>query len=783
MDTSQMHFPNHNLPLDLNAFIGRKPSISHVCRQLRNNRIRIVTLTGTGGVGKTRLTLQVAHALLNDFEHGVYFVPLAAVDHADQVLPTISQTLGLRESAHQNPLQGLKAYLQLRHILLLLDNFEHVLEAAPQIIELLSACARLKILVTSRSDLHVSGEHLYPVEPFAIFTLSKRNVDDLSLLRQVQRSEAGDLFVQRAQAAYSSFQLTVHNASVIAQICTRLEGIALAIELAAARIGDFTPQELLDQLNISLLTTLADGPHDVPNRQQTMRNTIEWSYRLLTSEQQIAFRYLSIFSGGWTAEATCAVIDLDCVMEHLEVLQRSNLVRRVENVGAEPRWTMLEVLREYGLEQLDKNADLQVARQKHAAHFLDLAEHAEPILFSPAREQWIARLETELNNIRNALSWFKQSGEIDLSLRLAGAVGWYWYFGGHMAEASQVLEDAIKDARASHRTVPWNALFGAGALAWNLGQHDTAYGRHGEGAALAQQAGDQRQLAYSLTMQGHATFAQGHAAEALMLQQTSLRLFRDFETEFGQVLALVGAGQAYAATGQYTEARLYLEEGLRFSTTIKDTWCQGLSRWFLGVMKLHQHQYAEARTDLNASVVVWQTMNDRWLTAQSLTYLTQAAQGLGDLKQASEHAAEALILYQELGDKANAANTLVLCAKLALSQQNYQEAATLFKQGRSLCEALNDAAGQAECEAGLARLEQESPASLESRLGPNPSILTPRERAVLNLVKRGWSNAKIAEKLVLSERTVHTHLRNIYAKLKISSREELIRYARQHLAD
>jgi predicted ATPase/DNA-binding NarL/FixJ family response regulator len=783
MNAPQIHYPNHNLPLDLNAFIGRKSSISHVCRQLRNEKTRLVTLTGTGGVGKTRLTLQVAHALLSDFEHGVYFVPFADVDHADQVLSAICQALGLRESAHQETREALKAYLQFRHTLLLLDNFEHVVEAAPQVTELLSVCARLKVLVTSRSELHVTGEHLYPVEPFAIFTLSKRNADDLSLLRQVQRSEAGALFVQRAQAAYSRFQLTAHNANVIAQICTRLDGIALAIELAAARIGAFTPQDLLDQLNISLLTTLTDGPRDMPNRQQTMRKTIEWSYRLLTPEQQIAFRRLSVFSGGWTAEAARAVIEPECDLDHLEGLLRSSLIRRVEGVSAEPRWTMLELLREYSLEQLDKNGDLQVARQKHAAYFLKLAEHAEPFLFSPAREQWITRLEIELNNIRSALSWFKQSGEVELSLRLAGAVGWYWYFGGHMAGASRALEDAIKEARANQQMVPWNALFGAGNLAWNLGQHDTAYVRHGEGAALARQAGDQRQLAYSLTMQGHAAFAQGHAAEALMLQQTSLRLFRNFGTEFGQVLALVGAGQAYAATGQYDEARLYLEEGLQFSTMIQDIWCQGLSRWFLGVMNLHQRQYAEARTDLNASVLVWRHMNDRWLTAQSLIYLAQAAEGLGDLKQASEHAAEALILCQELGDKANTANTLVLCAKLALSQQNYREAATLFKQARGLCDALNDAAGQVECEAGLARLEQESPASLASRRGPDPSILTPRERAVLNLVKRGWSNAKIAEKLVLSERTVHTHLRNIYAKLEISSREELIRYAKQHLTD
>ncbi len=778
-----MHYPNHNLPQDLNAFIGRKPIISHVCRQLRDDRIRLVTLTGTGGVGKTRLALQIAHALCADFENGVYFVPLTAVNQADQVLPTISQTLGLRESTYQAPLQSLKAYLQFRHSLLLLDNFEHVLDAAPQITELLSACAGLKILGTSRSDLHVTGEHRCPVGPFATFTLSQRTADDLSLLRKVQRSEAGDLFIQRAQAAQSSFQLTVHNAGVIAQICTRLEGIALAIELAAARTGNFTPQELLNQLRVSLLNTLADGPRDVPNRQQTMRNTIEWSYHLLTPEQQMAFRRLSVFSDGWTAEGACAVIGPDCMMEHLEVLQRSNLIRHVEGVDAEPRWTMLELLREYGLEQLTKSGDLDVTRRQHAAHFLRLAERAEPLLFSPAREQCLPQLETELNNIRSALSWFKQSGEIDLSLRLAGAVGWYWYFGGHMAEASQGFDEVIAAARARQQAVPWNVLFGAGALAWNLGQYSKAYAYQGEGAALAQQTNDQRQLAYSFTMQGHAAFAQGNVDEALILQQASLRLFRNFETEFGRTLALVGGGQAHAAIHQYNEARSYLQEGLRFATAIQDAWGQGLSHWFLGVMNLHQRQYAKALTDLNASVIVWRSMSDRWLTAQSLAYLAQAAQGLGDLKQASEYANEALILYQELGDKANAANTLVLCAKLALSQQDYREAARLFKQARSLCEALNDTLGQAECEAGLARLEQESPASLETRLGPDPSILTPRERAILDLVKLGWSNARIAEKLVLSERTVHTHLGNIYAKLEISSREELIRYARQHLAD
>jgi predicted ATPase len=391
-----------NLPAQLTTFVGRERELDAVLALLRRDNVRLITLTGPGGTGKTRLSLQAAANVLEDYKHGVFFVPLATITDPDLVIPTIAAIFNLKELGGQPLGELLKYHLAEKHLLLVLDNLEQVLSAGPKIAELLSAAPRLRILVSSREKLHVYGEHEHPVPPLALPDMTKSPT--LAVLSQC---EAVVLFIQRAEAANPKFQITETAAPAVAEICVRLDGLPLAIELAAARSKLLTPQAMLDRLS-SRLNALTGGARDLPPRQQTIRGAIDWSYNLLDDGEKTLFARIGVFVGGWTYESAQAVCSDGLAMEisdGLESLTDKSLIRPTEGTGGEPRFMMLETLREYAVEKLSETGELELLQDRHLAYFVALGDHAERELVGPDQVAWLDRLEVEFDNIRAALSW------------------------------------------------------------------------------------------------------------------------------------------------------------------------------------------------------------------------------------------------------------------------------------------------------------------------------------------------------------------------------------------
>src|SRR6266852_4875421 len=444
--------PQSRLPAPLTPLVGREQEIAAVCALLWRPEVRLVTLTGTGGVGKTRLALGVAAAVNADFADGICFVALAPLIDPGLVLSTIAQALGVQEQGSRPLLEGLQDHLREKQLLLLLDNFEQVVSAAPVVAELLVAAPRLRVLMTSRTSLHLSGEHEFAVPP-----LSLPDLRDLPPLDRLTQYGAIRLFIERAQAVKSDFALTKENAAAIAAICHQVDGLPLAIELAAGRSKLFSPQALLPRLR-NRLKLLVGGAQDLPLRQQTLRGTIAWSYDLLDQAEKILFRRLAVFVGGCTLEAAEAVCHPDRdlegdVLDAVERLVDKSLLRQEAQADGEPRLLMLETIREYALERLAASGETEATRRRHADYYLALAEQAEPLLAGEQQVPWLNRLEQEHENLRAALTWvFQEAGGADLhlkaalreqTLRLVGALWSFWYIHCHYREGKQWLQAAL----------------------------------------------------------------------------------------------------------------------------------------------------------------------------------------------------------------------------------------------------------------------------------------------------------------------------------------------------
>jgi predicted ATPase/class 3 adenylate cyclase len=520
--------PN-NLPLQLTQLIGREQEVVTALNFLQLEEVRLLTLTGPGGTGKTRLALQVAAELSEAFSDGVYFVNLAPFSDPELVVPAIAQTLDIKEIADQTLLNLLKASLHPKHVLLLLDNFEQVVGAAVYVAELLAACPILKVIVTSRAALHVRGEQECAVPPLAV--PNPKHLPDLVTLSQY---EAVALFIQRAQAVKPEFQVTNANAPAVAEICIRLDGLPLAIELAAARIKVLPPQALLVRLG-QRLTVLTGGARDAPARQQTLRNTIEWSYDLLHVVEQRLFRLLSVFVGGCTLEAVEAVCEAlgderGKVFEGVASLIYKSLVQQGEQEGEEPRFMMLETIREYGLECLATSGELEVAWQAHALYYLSLAEKAEPNLEGQQQAEWLERLEREYDNLRATLKWCLERGElghsIEMALRLAGALWRFWEVRGHWSEGWNFLEQALERSKGGAILVQLKALKAAAHLAYVRSDIDRAEALSEECLARCLELGDRVGIAFSLRLLGLIAWWRYNFAVASSRTEESLALFR-----------------------------------------------------------------------------------------------------------------------------------------------------------------------------------------------------------------------------------------------------------------
>src|SRR5215218_3490219 len=544
-----------NLPVQLSSFVGRESEIAEVERLL--DQTRLLTLTGPGGSGKSRLALAVADELLARFGDGAWFVDLAPVTDPALVPAALAKALGVPEAGDRPVLDGVKEHLRDRELLCVVDNFEQVVEASPVLEELLSAAPGLRTVVTSRVVLSLRGEQEYAVPPLPVPDPERlpRDLADLEALAAVR------LFRERAAAASSRFALTAANAPVVAEICARLDGLPLAIELAATRTKVLTPTQILDRLK-RRLALLTSGPRSLPKRQQTLRAAIAWSYDLLSEAEQRLFARLAVFTGGWTFEAAEAVCEPEaCGLDPLDGLTSlvdKSLVRRVEPPGQPARFSMLETIREFGTEQLEALGDLEAVRRRHAGWFLDLAVEAEPHLTADDQGEWLDRCDTEHANIRAALRWAVEAGQADRAQAAAGALWRFWQQRGHLAEGRRWLEEILAMPSGQGPTAARaKALAGAGGIAW---WSDQAASRafYDEALAIERQLGDPARLAEALYNQAFVVAAEHDQEAAARLLEESLELFRRVGDEDGvaRVLAMRVVPDAMAGAWDRVVARM-----------------------------------------------------------------------------------------------------------------------------------------------------------------------------------------------------------------------------------
>ncbi len=656
-----------NLPIQLTSLVGREREVTDVAALVRSPEVRLLTLTGPGGTGKTRLALQVAAEVLENFEHGVYFVALAAVSDSGLVLPTIAQALGVADLGDRSPLARLLDYLREKEMLLLLDNYEQVLDAAPLLAELIAAAPRLKVFITSRAVLHVYGEQEYPVPP-----LSLPDPKRLPRLESLSQYEAVALFIQRARAVRSEFEVTSANAPAVAEICAQLDGLPLAIELAAARSKLLSPQAMLGRLQ-SRLGLLTGGPRDLPTRQRTLRGAIDWSYALLDPAEQRLFLRLAVFVGGFTlsaAEAVCAHLDDMDVLEGLTSLVDKSMLRQVgADEAGEPRFLMLQTLREYAHELLVTSGDGETMRRRHAEYYLAQAEQAEQELLSPRQADWLKRLETEHDNVRAALRWCIDSRQAEQAMRLGGALWRFWYVRGYLYEGrrwlSEVLALPCAPAQSEARAA---ALNGAGNLAYNQGDYSTAKTLHEESLRIRRELGDSRAAAGSLNNLALIARRHGDYAVARALLDEALELNRALGNRSWEAINLNNLGSILTEQGDHAAARELQEASLSIFRELGNEWGEAMALCDLGQVAYNRGDIAASRVLYEESVALQESVGDRRVMAIALTGLGNIACRLGDHKAARAHLAEAMAISREIGDTWCTVRALEGFANLAVAQ-------------------------------------------------------------------------------------------------------------------
>ncbi len=619
--------PN-NLPVQLTSFIGRETEIAYIKQAISEHRL--LTLTGPGGTGKTRLALQVARGMIDDFHNGAFFVALAPITDPGLVISTIAQSLDIKETAGRSIMDSLKEYLQGKSLLLLLDNFEQVISAAPVVADLLAACSELKILVTSREALHISGEHEYPVPTLALPALTLSPSPEF-----ISHYPAVELFIQRAQVVKPDFRVTDETVLTVMEICQRLDGLPLAIELAAARVKLLTPRAMLARLG-SPLEFLTGGARDLPARQQTLRNAIAWSYDLLDEDEQKLFRQFSVFVGGCTLDAVEAIAAGDQshppTLDLLGSLLDKSLLRVAEGINGEPRFLMLETLRDFGMEQLEASGEPNKIRRRHAEFFLGLAEQAEATLESAEQIEWMHRIEQEHDNLRAALEWSRTSaGAEELCLRLAGSLGLFWEVRGYFSEGRERLSAVLLTHAAQGRTAARARLLArAGELAYRQSDYPATVSFSAESLDICREIGDRQGMASALIKLGNAATEGGDYATAARFLEEALSIWRDLKDMHGTARALISLGWAALRSGNYPLAQARLEEALALSRELANTRSIGFELSGLGEVALRQGDYKRAKQLLEESLELRRHLGNKWGVGVSLGTLGWVAMRDGD---------------------------------------------------------------------------------------------------------------------------------------------------------
>jgi non-specific serine/threonine protein kinase len=768
------------LPVPLTSFVGREREIAAVVDLLRDDGVRLLTLTGTGGVGKTRLALRVAQDVVSEFADGVAFVDLAPLRDPDRVLPAVARAVGVPEAGDRPVGERLAAALAGRTLLLLLDSVEQVGVAAPTVADLLAACPGLVVLATGRGALRVGGEQEFPVPPLAL-------PDPVRLppLPELAAGEAVALFVERAAAVRPGFALTAENAAAVAEICRRLDGLPLAIELAAARAKVLSPQALLARLE-HRLALLTGGARDAPARQRTLRDAIAWSYGLLTTEDQALFRWLSVFVGGCTlaaAEAVAGGAGVGDVLDGVSSLVDKGLLHVVDHPDQETRFAMLETIRVYALEQLVDSGEEAAARDAHLAYCLELAERAEPELTGADQVIWLNRLEAEHHNLRVALAWALDAGRLTEGLCLAGALLRYWEHHSHYSEEGKWLELAL--ARASEEPAPVRAkaLHAAGVVAFWQGDRTRAEATLKDALALFREAGDDGGAAFALNRLGTLALHAGDFARADAYFTQAGVLIRAVGDEDG-IAALEGQfGYAALLRGDHEQAAIHLGEALARYRRLGSKLGTGRVLIHLGRSLTEQGKAAEALPLLREALDCDRETGNRWYLAEALEAVAAAAARLGEAEPAARLWGAAAALRDVLGAAIPPPDRVRVDAEATAARDRLGEAifAAALENGRALTP--EEAAAEAAAVGGapeIATPDTCSDTDFPGEVGETVAGLTAREVEVLRLVVEGRSNAEIAEMLFISPRTASTHVGRILQKLGVSSRAAATSYAIRH---
>ena len=659
-----------NLPLQRTAFIGRKHEGASLSRLLGRDDARLVTLTGPGGIGKTRLALQVAEELGGQFPGGVYFVPLSSVTDGGLIASAISQALGVRETGNQSPQESLRECVSGlgQPTLLLLDNFEHLLDATPVVTQLLTMGSQLKVVITSQAPLHVYGEHEFPVPPLAL--PDPKLIPPLEVLSGFPAIE---LFVERARTVKHEFALTRENAPVVAAICARLDGLPLAIELAAPRIKLLSPSAMLARLENSL-SLLTGGARDLPSRQQTLRSTVDWSYGLLNSAEQALFRRLSVFVGGCTLEGVEAVCDtkgdlgIDILDGMASMLDKS-LAQQAEQAGTETRFRMLSTLREYGLERLADSDDESATRRAHAAYYLVLAEEgAESVAADP---EWLDRLEAEHNNFRSALDYLIKIGDVDWSLRIGAALFRFWETRDHLTEGRDATSKILAlQGAASRPKLYARVLFAAGVLAGEQGDYDAARQMFEDSLETCLELNDKRGVAVALNALAVNTRDRGEIAGASSLFERCVAIWKDQGDPADVARAISNFASVMKLQGEFGRASSLYDECLAIFRQIGDV---AGAAWTLN----YQGDVARERGDLGSaqsfylqSLSEFRRLRDSWGIASALSDLAGLSCDLGNNAEARRLYGESIKMFQELGHKRGIARAIECLARNAAAQSN-----------------------------------------------------------------------------------------------------------------
>jgi predicted ATPase/DNA-binding CsgD family transcriptional regulator len=791
--SSQFLHDRSPLPQQLTSLIGRTREVREIAALLRRDDVCLLTLTGPGGIGKTRVALAAASDAAPAFTDGAAFVDLASLRDPSLVVPTIASALGLRQGTDRPLLVVLAEYLRTRCVLLVLDNVEQVEAAATDIATLVDNSRGLTVLATSRSPLHVHVEQEYPVPPLAL------HPDSTTPGAAMVVADAVALFVERARLVRPAFVLDEANAATITEICCHLDGVPLAIELAAARIKVLSPRALLSRLG-SGLAVLTGGPHDQPARQQTMRDAIAWSYDLLSAEEQMLFRRLAVFAGGFTLEAAETVVTVldgnhsgrsnpgsvwEAVLDGITSLVDKSLLQPLAEGDTESRFGMLEIIREYGVEHLEESGEGPALRAVHAAYVRDLITMARPHLEGADRLSTIARIEREQANVRAALSWVMSQEDLETAQCLASEMARFWAVLGVVGEGGNWLDRVVGLSTPSRPRTRSIALYWAADFAILKGSYERADVLITEALNLARRDG-----------------GDPHAA----------------------AMALRQLGVLHQCRKEFAAAQPVMEEALACFTALGDRVFQGIVLRDLGLLASHRGDHDASEAYHEEALTLWRELEHPWGVPSALRDLADHALVRGDIATAASRYRESLEWWGHLREKIHLLGCLFGAARVALARGQIEEAARLFGATEASHEALGvilrpdrradltlavtrarEALGEAtfaaawqsgrrlpwvaavaeaiQVTAGSEAIPPASRRLVVSRGAVNRYGLTEREVEVLHLLVAGRSNAEIANALFISTRTAQTHVANLFTKLNVQSRSAAVAEAfRRRLA-